>query len=101
SHNQQGGITAYQVNIQPGDRVLDGSQLQSKLDEHQFNDIRIKTAWGDQEAFRFATQTKNYLVANGYSVKNIVHAMYSKPIQGQHINPVGDDGVLEIVIGGR
>ena len=104
SHNQQGGITAYQVNIQPGDRVLNDqvvSQLQSKLDEQQFNDISITAVWGDQEAFRFATQIKNHLEVEGYSVKGVNQAMYSEPIQGQQIRSVGDDGVLEIVIGGR
>ena len=104
SHNQQGGITAYQVNIQPGDRVLNDqvvSQLQSKLDEQHFTDIGITAVWGDQEAFRFATQIKNYLEAEGYSVKGVNQAMYSEPIQGQQIRSAGDDGVLEIVIGGR
>lgn len=104
SHNQQGGITAYQVNIQPGDRVLvdqNISQLKSKLGEQEFDAISITAVWGDQEAFRFATQIKNYLESEGYSVKGVNQGMFSEPIQGQQIRPVGDDGVLGIVIGGR
>lgn len=104
SHNQQGGITAYQVNVQPGDRILDdrlAAQLRSLIDEQQFNGIRVTAVMGDQEAFGFASQIKNYLAGEGYSVDGVNQAVYSAPVKGQNINPAGDDGILNIVIGGR
>ena len=104
SHNQQGGITAYQVNLQPGDRVLSesvASQLQSLLNQETFKSIDLVAVMGDQEAFRFASQIKNFLTSSGYEVNGVNQAVFTKSIQGQIIEPPNDAGVTKIIIGGR
>lgn len=104
SYNQQGGITAYQVNLQPGDRVLKDAvrhRLDQTLKQRSFSSIRITAVMGDQEAFRFASQIKNYLESAGYQVSGVDQAVYTRPIQGQAIEPANDGGMLNIIIGGR
>ena len=104
SYNQRGGITAYQVNLQPGDRALNDPvrhSLDQTLKQQSFASIRVTAVIGDQEAFRFASQIKNYLESAGYQVSGVDQAVYTRPIQGQVIEPADDGGMLNIVIGGR
>ena len=104
SHNQQGGITAYQVNLQPGDRVLnenDSRQLEQLLAGETFASISVTAVMGDQEALRFASQIKNFLTSKGRTVTGVDQALYTSPVQGQIVERAGDDGVLKIIICGR
>ncbi len=104
SHNQQGGITAYQVNILPGDRQLtpnSGQRLKNYLNENTHEKIEVTAVMGDGEAFRLASQIKNYLISEGFEVKGVNQALYTTPIQGQILEPPNDAGVIKIIIGNR
>jgi hypothetical protein len=71
SHNQQGGITAYQVNLQPGDRQLTSQQMKQvrdSLGSVDFKSVEICAVMGDGEAFRFASQIKDFLVSEGIEI---------------------------------
>ena len=52
---------------------------------------------GDQEAFRFASEIKDYLTSQGYEVDGVNRAIFSGPITGQIVRPT--DIGFEIVIG--
>ena len=104
SHDQRGGITAYQVNIQPGDRQLssDGTkQLEDYLKSVSFKSVEVNAVMGDGEAFRFASQIKNFLTSKGFDVKGVNQVAYSAPVQGQAIEPPNDAGVVKVIIGNR
>lgn len=104
SHNQQGGITAYQVNLQQGDRVLNDASAEkfgSQLSQESFDTIDLVAVMGDQEAFRFASQIKNWLVSEGHKVNGVNLAVFSQPVQGQIIEKPDKGGMLKIIIGGR
>ena len=104
SHDQQGGITAYQVNIQPGDRQLtnDGArQLKSYLDGVEFKVVEVNAVMGDGEAFRFASQIKNALASEDVIVQGVNQVIYSAPVQGQLVEPPNDAGVVKIIVGNR
>ena len=103
SHNQQGGITAYQVNIQPGDRQLTQSaaeQLESKLIDFEFTVIEVNAVMGDGEAFRFASQIKNFLVSKDLPIKGVNQVAYTVPVQGQKIEQ-HQAGLVRIIVGNR
>lgn len=102
SINQQGGITAYQVNVQPGDRVVNAETakaLEETLKTQKFTSIRVTSVMGDGEALQFASQIKAYLESKGYKVSGVNQAMYSGPVRGQTFMPAGADGILHIRIG--
>lgn len=104
SHNQQGGITAYQVNLQPEDRRLSHSataQLKSFLNGVDFKSVHVLAVMGDGEAFRFASQIRNYLVSEGFAVKGVSQAVFGSPVQGQVIELPDAAGVVRIIVGNR
>jgi len=104
SYNQSGGITAYQVILESGDRVLNDnliSQLKTILDQENFKFIDVTAVMGDQEAFRFATQFKNFLTAEGYDVHGVNLAIFKEPTQGQIIETPDNGEKLRIIIGGK
>ncbi len=104
SYNQQGGITAYQVNIQPGDRKLaaaDAQQLKEYLNGIEFKSVQVEAVMGDGEAFRLASQIKNFLVSEEFSVSGVNQAIYSEPVQGQRVAPPNEAGLVRVVIGSR
>lgn len=100
SYNQSGGITANQVNIGSQPRVLDTklqSQLLQLLSGKKAQTISVVSVMGDGEAFSFATQIKNFLTKEGFTVDGVSQAVYTEPVMGQNFNPEK----LEIVIGTR
>lgn len=104
SHGQTGGITAYQVNIQPGDRQLKpnvAQDVKDKLSEIEFEKIEVNAVMGDGEAFRFASQIKNFLVSEGFEIKGVNQVLYANPPQGQIIETPKDEGTVRIIIGSR
>lgn len=104
SINQQGGITAYQVNVQPGDRVLNTETargLEEALKAQKFTSIDVTSVLGDGESFQFASQIKAYLESKGYKVDGVSQVVYSAPLRGQIIQPADNNGILHIRIGTR
>ena len=104
SYGQQGGITAYQVNLQPGDRRLSdkvANDLEDRLNSLDFKSVEVNAVMGDGEAFRFASQIKNFLVSKGFDVKGVNQVIYSAPVQGQTIESPNDAGIIKVIIGNR
>jgi len=104
SHNQTGGITAYNVNIGPQDRKLT-PQLADQLVEHiktnKIEKVTVTSVMGDQEAFQFASVIKAFLTDQGVSVDGVNQAVYSKPMRGQIVNPGKEPNTIDIIIGGQ
>ncbi len=103
SHNQQGGITAGEVNIGNTPRTFNQkvtAALQARLPSEKSKTIVITAVLGDQEAFQFAEQIKEYLLSQGWKVDGVNQAAYSRPVVGQIIQPKPDGGI-EIIIGGK
>lgn len=100
SFNQQGGITAGQVNIGHPPRDLDANMC-AELLKHLPKDktVVVSSVMGDGEAFQFATRIKNFLTGKGFSVDGVNQAIYSQPVQGQHVNLLPDH--TDIIIGNR
>ncbi len=99
SHHQKGGITAGIVNVSPQPRKLD-SKLKHQINEllpDKSNTVTVTSVMGDGEAFNFATQLKDYLESQGYDVKGVNQAVFSKPIKGQNLHP----GTQTFTIGTR
>lgn len=97
SYFQSGGITAHTVNLGAPPRHLDSAsqaQLKSKLPTG--TKVKIMCAWGDQEAFQFASETREFLIAKGYEVGNVIHSMFNKPVFGQHAEKTADGHTLII-----
>ncbi|MBS4042202.1 MAG: hypothetical protein KGZ59_05225 [Chitinophagaceae bacterium] len=98
SYNQQGGITANQVNIGSQPRILNlevQNQLLQILESKKGQKITIVSIMGDGEAFSFATQIKNYLIEQGHIISGVDQSVYTEPVMGQIFNPER----LEIIIG--
>ncbi len=45
--------------------------------------VVVTAVMGDQEAFRFASEIKDYLTSQGYEVDGVNQAIFSGPITGQ------------------
>jgi len=102
SFNQSGGITAYNVNIGQQDRKLNntiGQQLIDEIENRPDKTIRVTAVMGDGEAFRFASQVKNFLEQNGYEPEGVNQAVYSQPIKGQILEEKDDS--IDFIIGNK
>jgi hypothetical protein len=99
SHSQQGGITAGVVNVGPQPRRLDlahRNQLAQLLPDKS-RTVTIECVMGDSESFTFATEIKDYLKAQGYSVNGIDQVVFAAPVLGQDFDP----DTLTLTIGTR
>lgn len=100
SFNQQGGITAGEVNIGPQPRNLNSdlqTQLRSQLPSGK--KVSVTAVMGDGEAFQFAQQVKDFLIDQGYEVSGVNQAIFAQPVMGQNIER-GDDE-YKVIIGTR
>jgi len=103
SHNQQGGITAYQINVQPADRQFSSTsakQLLGYLKTVTFQKIEVESV-GDEESIRFAEQIKIYLDSQGFNVKDRLTLVANRPMKGIQVIPPDDNGVIRIFVGYR
>ncbi len=106
SYNQQGGITAGEVNIGSLPRVftqevavkLDSVLSEIKADKKKT--ITVICAMGDSESYNFAEQIKKYLEETGWSVRGITQAVRNKPIKGVAVY-LRPDGDVDINVGNR
>ena len=97
SNNQQGGITAGQVNIGTPQRHLTEG-LKQQLENFRDKKIGITTVMGDAEAIQFGYEIKDYLEQNGYDFTSIAQGVFSGPIKGQSIREE-KDGNITLIIG--
>jgi hypothetical protein len=99
SIGQQGGITAGIVNLSPPARqitdVIKGQLLQHLRDKTL--PVSIISVMGDAEAQAFATQIREFLVSEGYSIGGFSQAVFPTPPLPQHLDPE----TRTIVIGSR
>lgn len=75
------------------------NQLSSVLPKNKNQTIEVNSIDGDTEAFRFATQIKEYLESFGYSVSGINKRIYAKDLTDVHVYINPDGSVKEIVVG--
>ena len=102
SHNQMGGITAYQVNIGPTDRRLTekvAGNIKTLLGKTKYQAVEIVSLMGDAEAERYATQIKNYLADQGIKAAGGIFGAIIK--QGMTVERPDNDGIIRIKVGGR
>ncbi len=100
SYFQQGGITAAQVNIGKQVRHFTEEVKQALVPHLQSKKevIDLVTVWGDQEAFQFSSEIKEFLVSNNYNVNGVNQAIFGTPVKGQIIEHRKEGGV-KIIIG--
>ncbi len=100
SNNQNGGITANQVNIGSIPRNLDintQGQLLSFLNSKDER-IDINSIMGDAESFQFANQINDFLKSQGFTnVDGVNQSVFTKPVIGQFMNR--DSSGVHILIG--
>lgn len=102
SNNQFGGITANQVNIGAVPRKIDLTLTNQLLVFAQNKDesIDITSVMGDQEAYQFATEIKNFLLSQGYKkVDGVNQALFNQPVIGQFLNR--ENSGIKILIGSK
>jgi hypothetical protein len=101
SYFQKGGITAGQVNIGKQERHFTEQTKQALIphlpDKKDVIDLTV--VMGDQEAFQFASEIKQFLENENYNVNGVNQAIFSKPVKGQIIEPRKEGGI-KIIIGG-
>ena len=93
SLNQSGGITAGQVNIGPQPRHVDDGAKRQLLDliaARPGASISVTAVLGDGEAYGFAQEIKDFLVAEGHDVDGINQAVFNGRLVGQDVNPEPD-----------
>jgi hypothetical protein len=100
SNNQSGGITAGTVNIGPQPRKMDdqfGARLAPAIPKNV--KVNVSAAFGDEEAFGFATEVTAWLRANGWEhVEGTGRAVYSKPILGIEVD-TSNPNLIEVRVG--
>ena len=74
--------------------------LDNKLKLLNPKNIIITSVMGDQEAFQYASEIKQYLESKKWNVEGVTQAVYSQPVIGQFLNQ-NSDGNVEILIGGQ
>lgn len=104
SFNQQGGITANQVILSQPNRHFVG-EIKDKFLQRLPNDknrtIRITSVMGDEEAFAFADEIKNYLIEEGFTVEGVNRGIFDRPMIGQFIKNESHSDIFEIQIGNK
>lgn len=102
SHNQTGGITAYNVNVGKPQRQIDDhwrSLLNKAIVEYPGREIKIMTEMGDKEAYQLGEQIFSYLKSQGHQIPGGVGRMMANvPLKtAVNINP--SKPLIEIFIG--
>ena len=103
SVGQVGGITAGQVNIGRPQRVLDETSQKTLLQRarscvQRGKRLLINAPLGDAEAYRFASEIKDLLTAQGYAVDGVNQDVWvGPPVTGAKV--VEHDDALKITIG--
>ena len=86
SHSQQGGITAGQVFVGGGQRTLQPGDKAFLLGNMRKDvPINVAAALGDGEAYAYAAEMKEFLLAAGYTVDGVDQAVWAPPIVGAGI----------------
>ena len=105
SYNQQGGITAGQVNIGKQDRQLTlefTQQLEQVLPADKSKPIQINPTHQDAETLRFADKIKDHLVSLGYTNTTRFEGIitYAKQDWPADVNIIPDENgdVKEIIV---
>lgn len=102
SNNQQGGITAGQININSSQQRHLSEAMKKQLEVYKDKRIIVKSTFGDAESYQFAEEIKEYLKQNGFNVDLSLSSQdfFEKPIAGQEIFD-NKDGLIYLYIGSR
>ena len=113
--NSVAAINSPNAEVIGGDKIISGNvfekpsrhltqdiktDLNNKLSSFKGKNITITAVMGDQEAFQYATDIKDYLDVQGWNTEGINQAVYSKPVIGQFLNQ-DTNGNINILIGGQ
>lgn len=102
SHNQSGGITAYNVNIDGQPRRFNqeyAKNLRLHLPNDRSKKVLIIAQMGDKEAFQFASEIKEYLESEGWHPGGVdLFQPFDRPIGKQSVRK-REDGGIDILIG--
>jgi len=101
SHDQKGGITAYQVNFNTKKERHINEEFKVNLNPHlpkKNETIEVNATMSDPEAYQFASEIKSFLEGEGYEVKGVSHVMYARPPVGNIIEQRKEGGI-KIIIG--
>ena len=99
SHNQQGGITAGQVNFGKPQRKLDAnlkSQLDKGLAAHAHKEVQITINLSCEDGPEFARQIKAYLETKGFKVRDVKTALL--PVRPNRFDIDVGHPVIEAII---
>lgn len=102
SYNQVGGITAHTINLDLLRRQLteDGKkELDEILKPYKGKIIEISYTGGNEEAFSFALEIKEYLESKKWEIDGVNAKWMPEVKRGVHIRPV--DNSIEIHVGLR
>jgi hypothetical protein len=102
SHNQQGGITAGQINFhgQPGWRDINQlpnlqKQLENELNQYRNRTFLFTAVMGDEEAHQFAHQLRDWFKGMGFAVEEFVsQSVFTAPQPAISYQFEGDDKIL-------
>lgn len=99
STNQQGGITAGVVNVGAQPRQVDAKfrEMFQQLHLDKAKPIKVRSTSGDSESFNFATQIKEFLVSQGFTVNGVNQCIFRVPVVGLQFAP----DIMTFVIGTR
>lgn len=87
SYNQQGGITAQNVNIGAVARhINDGLRRQITQMIPRTQKVVVSAALGDGEAYQLAHEIMVFMQQQGYSVEGINQSVWMPPIEGLALN---------------
>lgn len=78
-----------------------GLEEQLKTELSASDNITITAVMGDQEAFRFANEIKNYLCKQNYNVTGVNQAIYNKPVTGQILDRKAGKEQVDLIIGSQ
>lgn len=103
SHNQSGGITAYSVNVHNSSpqRKLDNNfaeELLKALNYDKNIKVRISAVMGNQEAYTFGEEIRNFFVSKGWEIDSVGQAIFHIIPKGQIFNK-NADGSVALLIG--
>ena len=90
------------VNFGKPKRHLDDS-LKTELNNNisSSDTIVVTAVLGDQEAFAFASEIKDYLSDKGYTVDGVNQAIYTKPVVGQIFDRKKETSQVNLIIGSQ
>ena len=101
SKNQQGGVTAGQINIGKFQRQLGSHEkkaIKEFLEKNNPSSVSLTSTMNDNESYSYAQEIKTYLDEINFPVKEIAQATWVEPVPPLHVgDPI--NGNIAITVG--